>query len=139
MTEWWVERRQNKPISKLASELSYARHVASILRSQLSQIQGSLQSRVESLSRAFDAFVELSDLRHETAGFVDAAELRRYATRVLTAMASGTELPTPGAPVPQYWLEPAVVALISLHSGAPDEEAVSTAMKLDQRRTSPLL
>ncbi|GAA3134741.1 hypothetical protein JOF29_002189 [Kribbella aluminosa] len=139
MSDWWTERRQNQQLSDLQSEMSYARSEASSLRSQLSRIQGSLQSRVESMSRAFDAFVELSDLRQETVGFIDAAELRRYAARVLSAMASGTELPAAGRPVPQYWLEPAVVALISLYSGTPDEEAVSTAIKLDERRTSTFL
>ncbi|MGW6197693.1 hypothetical protein ACWF0M_16235 [Kribbella sp. NPDC055110] len=88
------------------------------------------------MSRAFDAFVELSDLRHETAGFVDAAELRRYASRVLSAMASSTDLPEPSAPVARYWLDPATQALISLRASTPDEQAISTAMELDQRRTS---
>ncbi|MFD7157537.1 hypothetical protein ACFV9C_23265 [Kribbella sp. NPDC059898] len=139
MSDWWTERRQNQQLSDLQSEMSYARSEASSLRSQLSRVQGSLQSRVDSMSRAFDAFVELSDLRQETVAFLDAAELRRYAARVLSAMAAGAELPTPGRPVPQYWLEPAVVALVSLHSGTPDEEAVSTAIKLDERRTSTFL
>ncbi|TDO46606.1 hypothetical protein EV651_12688 [Kribbella sp. VKM Ac-2571] len=136
MSDWWTEHKQNQQLSNLESEMSYARQEASSLRSQLSRIQGSLQSRVDSLSRAFDAFVELSDLRHETAGFVDAAELRRYATRVLSAMASSTELPEPGAPVARYWLSPATQALISLHASTPDEQAISAAMELDQRRTS---
>ena len=136
MSDWWTERKQNQQLSNLESEMSYARQEASSLRSQLSRIQGSLQSRVDSMSRAFDAFVELSDLRHETAGFVAAAELRRYATRVLSAMASGTELPEPVAPVARYWLSPATQALISLHAATPDEQAISAAMELDQRRTS---
>ncbi|HEY3512378.1 MAG TPA: hypothetical protein VGL36_24605 [Kribbella sp.] len=139
MSDWWTERRQNQQLSDLQSEMSYARQEASSLRSQLSRIQGSLQSRVESMSRAFDAFVELSDLRQETVAFIDAAELRRYAARVLSAMAAGTELPAAGRPVPQYWLEPAVAALVSLHAGSPDEEALSTAIKLDERRTSTFL
>lgn len=139
MNDWWTERRQNQQLSDLESEMSYARQETSSLRSQLSRIQGSLQTRVESMSRAFDAFVELSDLRHETVGFIDAAELRRYATRVLSAMASDTELPPLGDSVPQYWLEPAVAALIALHGDAPADDAVSTAMKLDQRRTSTFL
>ena len=136
MNDWWTDRKQNQQLSNLESEMSYARQEASSLRSQLSRVQGSLQSRVDSMSRAFDAFVELSDLRHETAGFVDAAELRRYATRVLSAMASSSDLPEPGAPVARYWLDPATHALISLHASTPDEKAISTAMELDQRRTS---
>ncbi|MEU8225726.1 hypothetical protein [Kribbella sp. NPDC048915] len=139
MSDWWAERRQNQQLDELASEMSYARRETSSLRSQLSQIQGSLQSRVDNLSRAFDAFVELSDLRYEAAGFVDAAELRRYATRVLSAMASGTELPEPAKPVARYWLGPATEALISLRGENPDEQAISTAMELDQRRTSTYL
>lgn len=136
MNDWWTDRKQNQQLSNLESEMSYARQEASSLRSQLSRVQGSLQSRVDSMSRAFDAFVELSDLRHETAGFVDAAELRRYATRVLSAMASSSDLPEPGTPVARYWLSPATQALISLHASTPDEQAISTAMGLDQRRTS---
>jgi hypothetical protein len=136
MSDWWTERKQNQQLSNLESEMSYARQETSSLRSQLSHIQGSLQSRVDSLTRAFDAYVELSDLRHETAGFVDAAELRRYATRVLSAMASSTELPETGKPVPRYWLGPATEALIALHATKPDEQAISTAMELDERRTS---
>ncbi|TCC02754.1 hypothetical protein [Kribbella soli] len=136
MNDWWTDRKQNQQLSNLESEMSYARQEASSLRSQLSRVQGSLQSRVDSMSRAFDAFVELSDLRHETAGFVDAAELRRYATRVLSAMASSAEIPEAGAPVARYWLSPATQALISLHASTPDEQAISTAMELDQRRTS---
>ena len=136
MNDWWTDRKQNQQLSNLESEMSYARQEASSLRSQLSRVQGSLQSRVDSMSRAFDAFVELSDLRHETAGFVDAAELRRYASRVLSAMASSSEIPEAGAPVARYWLSPATQALISLHASTPDEQAISTAMELDQRRTS---
>ncbi|WP_329001609.1 hypothetical protein OHA18_01415 [Kribbella sp. NBC_00709] len=139
MTDWWRERRQNEQLEDLQSEMSYARQETSRLQSQLSRVQGGLQDRVERLTTAFDAFVELSDIRHETAGFVNAAELRRYASRVLTAMASSTELPTAGEPVAGYWLGPATDALIALHADKPDEQALSTAMGLDERRTSTFL
>jgi hypothetical protein len=136
MTNWWQEQRQNERLEDLQSEMSYARQQTSRLQSQLSQIQGGLQERVNRLSTAFDAFVELSDLRYEMAGFLEAAELRRYATRVLTAMASSTPLPPVGEPVPQYWLGPATEALIN---GGQDEQALGTAMGLDERRTSTFL
>ncbi|MFI5697985.1 hypothetical protein ACIA58_39385 [Kribbella sp. NPDC051586] len=139
MTDWWQERRQNEQLEDLQSEMSYARQETSRLQSQLSKIQGGLQERVNRLSTAFDAFVELSDLRYEMAGFLEAAELRRYATRVLTAMASGTPLPPVGEPVPQYWLGPATEALIALGTSGQDEQALGTAMGLDQRRTSTFL
>jgi hypothetical protein len=136
MTDWWVERRQNEQLDELQSEMSYARQETSRLQSQLSRVQGGLQEKVNRLSTAFDAFVELSDLRYEMAGFLEAAELRRYATRVLSAMASGTELPPVGEPVPQYWLGPATEALIASGEDGP---ALGTAMGLDARRTSIFL
>ncbi|WP_432878590.1 hypothetical protein ACQPYH_31255 [Kribbella sp. CA-245084] len=136
MTDWWQERRQNEQLEDLQSEMSYARQETSRLQSQLSKIQGGLQERVNRLSTAFDAFVELSDLRYEMAGFLDAAELRRYASRVLTAMASSTPLPPAAEPVPQYWLGPATQALIALGQ---DEQVLGVAMGLDERRTSTFL
>lgn len=136
MTDWWRERRQNEQLEDLQSEMSYARQQTSRLQSQLSQLQGGLQERVNRLSTAFDAFVELSDLRYEMAGFLEAAELRRYATRVLTAMASGTQLPPVGEPVAEYWLGPATEALVN---GGEDEKALAAAMELDERRTSTFL
>lgn len=136
MTDWWVERRQNEQLDELQSEMSYARQETSRLQSQLSRVQGGLQEKVNRLSTAFDAFVELSDLRYEMAGFLEAAELRRYATRVLSAMASGTELPPVGEPVPQYWIGPATEALIASGEDGP---ALGTAMGLDARRTSIFL
>ncbi|RZU03387.1 hypothetical protein EV645_7415 [Kribbella rubisoli] len=138
MTDWWRERRQNEQLEDLQSEMSYARQETSRLQSQLSKIQGGLQERVNRLSSAFDAFVELSDLRYEMAGFLEAAELRRYASRVLTAMASSTPLPPAAEPVPQYWLGPATSALIGL-TGGQDEQALGVAMGLDERRTSTFL
>ena len=93
MSDWWTESRQNAELEDLRNEMAHALSETSSLRSRLSQIQGGLQNRVERLSSAFDAFVELSDLRYEMAGFLDAAELRRYASRVLSALASGTPLP----------------------------------------------
>ncbi|MGW7684713.1 hypothetical protein ACWGID_28490 [Kribbella sp. NPDC054772] len=137
--DWWVEREQNERLEQLQSEMSSARQATSRLQSQLSKLQGGLQDRVNRLSTAFDAFVELSDLRYEMAGFLDAAELRRYASRVLSAMASGTALPPVAAPVPQYWLGPATEALIGLYSSEPNDQALHTALELDQRRTSAFL
>jgi hypothetical protein len=136
MTNWWQEQRQNEQLEDLQSEMSFAQQQTSRLQSQLSQLQGGLQERVNRLSTAFDAFVELSDLRYEMAGFLEAAELRRYATRVLTAMASSTPLPPVAESVPQYWLGPAIEALIA--SGQ-DEQALGVAMGLDERRTSTFL
>lgn len=144
MSNWWTDQKQNDELAQLRDEMTQTLSETSSLRSRLSEVQGGLQNKVDRLSTAFDAFVELSDLRYELAGFLDAAELRRYASRVLSALASGTPLPVPGNEVPQYWLGPAVEALIALHATAPTEDTpldgpLAEAMALDQRRTSIFL
>lgn len=141
MSDWWVERRQNQELEELRSEMSLAASEASNLRSRVSQLQGNLDTRLQRLTAAFDAFVELSDIRYELIGFAAAAEVRRHAGQVLTALASAQKPPPPGAAFPDYWLQPAVAAI---HGLSPDTaelpaEPLSEAMTLDERRTSIFL
>ncbi|TWD82890.1 hypothetical protein FB561_4036 [Kribbella amoyensis] len=148
-SDWYTEYRQNKQLDQLRGEMESAAWETSSLRSRLSQLQGSFETRLERLSAAFDAYVELSDIRHEMAGFLDAAEVRRYAGQVLTALASDTALPRPVDDVPGYWLRPAVDALIALSGkgvqDGPAEAPASTegplaeALRVDERRTSVFL
>ena len=74
MSDWYTERRQNQELEELRSEMSLAMSEASRLRSRVSQLQGSLDSRLRQLTDAFDAFVELSDIRYELISFADAAK-----------------------------------------------------------------
>ena len=137
-TNWAIENRQNRELEELRHEMSQAMYEASNLRSRLSQVQGGLESRLSRLTDAFDAFVELSDIRYDLIGFADAAELRRHAGQVLAALASGENPPAPVRGVPGYWLEPAVEALRGLSADLP-EEAVGRALALDERRTTTFL
>ncbi|GAA1597000.1 hypothetical protein GCM10009789_58750 [Kribbella sancticallisti] len=161
MTDWYTENRQNRQLEELRDEMSQAMYEASNLRSRLSQVQGGLESRLGRLATAFDAFVELSDIRYELIGFADAAELRRHAGQVLSALASGEQPPAPVRQVPGYWLAPALTALRALADDAIAPTAVATgagvgeapgaadpagagdalgeAMKLDERRTAVFL
>jgi hypothetical protein len=141
MSDWYVERRQDRELEELRSEMSLALSEASSLRSKVSQLQGSLDSRLRQLSDAFDAFVELSDIRYELIGFADAAEVRRHAGQVLAALASGQQPPAAGPKVANYWLQPAVATLHSLSSDVTDlpDGPLSEAMALDQARTSAFL
>ncbi|MEV0283121.1 MULTISPECIES: hypothetical protein [unclassified Kribbella] len=141
MSDWYVERRQDRELDALRSEMSQAFSEASSLRSKVSQLQGSLDSRLRQLSDAFDAFVELSDIRYELIGFADAAEVRRHATQVLTALASGQQPPAAGAAVPGYWLQPAVATIhgLSAEATALPDGPLSEAMALDKDRTSIFL
>lgn len=148
MTDWYTESRQNRQLQELQHEMSQAMYEASSLRSRLSQVQGGLESRLSRLATAFDAFVELSDIRYDLIGFADAAELRRHAGQVLSALASGEEPPPPVREVPGYWLGPALEALrelctdVSLPAtdpAAPASSALEVALKRDARRTAVFL
>lgn len=145
MSDWYTEHRQNQQLEELRDEMSQAASEASNLRSRLSQLQGGLESRLERLASAFDAFVELSDIRYDLIGFADAAEIRRHAGQVLSALASGDDPPAPGREVPGYWLGPAVEALCGLsaeeNSPVTDDLRGGTAEAIthDDRRTSIFL
>jgi hypothetical protein len=141
MSDWYVEHRQDRALEELRSEMSAAMSEASSLRSRVSQLQGSLDSRLQRLTDAFDAFVELSDIRYELIGFADAAEVRRHAGQVLTSLASAQPSPPPGAGFANYWLQPAVATIhgLSVDTTELPDGPLSEAMALDQERTSIFL
>ncbi len=142
MSDWYTESRQNRQLEELRDEMSRAVSEASNLRSRMSQLQGGLETRLEQLTDAFDAFVELSDIRYELIGFAPAAELRRHAGQVLAALASGEQPPEQGRDVAGYWLQPATAALRTLADQATavlPEGPLSEALGLDERRTSIFL
>jgi hypothetical protein len=139
MSDWYTEGRQDQQLQELRDEMAQASSEAGHLRSELSKLQGGMESRLSSLASAFDAFVELSDIRYELIGFADAAEVRRHAGQVLSALASGAEPPTPGRAVSGYWLGPAVEALSGPASDDLAGGPLDAAMALDERRTSTFL
>jgi hypothetical protein len=141
MSDWYQERRQNQELEELRGEMSLALSEASNLRSRVSQLQGSLDSRLQRLTAAFDAFVELSDIRYELIGFAAAAEVRRHAGQVLTSLASAQQPPPAGPAFPNYWLQPAVAAIHGLSAGTTElpDGPLSEAMTLDEGRTSIFL
>ncbi|MDQ7905063.1 hypothetical protein RB614_11075 [Phytohabitans sp. ZYX-F-186] len=130
-TDWlvsdnWQDYRQQRAIrelgdevSSLSSSLYSQQRESSRLRSELSKLQGSVEMRLDRLTRAFDAFVELSDLRMTLAMF-DPPALVRHRTRQVIAAVSQGERPPPAdfADVPGYWLAPATTALVALLGAA---------------------
>jgi hypothetical protein len=100
-----------------------------------------METRLQRLTTAFDAFVELSDIRESLIGYADAAEVRRHAGQVLAALASGETPAGAGHDVPAYWLAPAVEAIRGVAAGAGvlDEAQLAEAMKRDELRTSTFL
>lgn len=134
----WYDLRQRRQIEDLEASVSGAYSQASRLRSQLSQVQGSLQTRLDRLASAFDAFVELSDVRSDLAVYTDAVIVRHQVRLMLGAVAAGRAAPPPELPdVPGYWLVPAARALHARLDGDAGAAAKHTeaATELDADRT----
>jgi hypothetical protein len=147
LDEDYGDRRvQRRLESELQDAYSYQAQESSALRSQMEQVQGSLEQRIDRLSKAFYAFVELSDLRAELAVFEDEATVRHAALRLLRSLLrraadAGTEPPALPADLPRcpgYWLRPAVGSVAGSIAG--DERAAAAALaeaqELDPVRTA---
>lgn len=134
---YWVDRAQNKRIAGLEEDLGYmtaslskARASHNRLKAELSKVSGSLEQRLSRLSAAFDAFVEISDLR-VTLGLFDAhGRVRHQAKQLLEGLSVSDVADAEG-----YWLAPALVALRGVADGVVDTDALSLAMARDSQRT----
>ncbi len=108
------DRMLKREIDGLQSSAAAARSQSLRLSSQLRNLQGSLETRLGALSAAFDAYVELGDVREELDGYPDSRAIRRDALRAIEALTRGVR----PAPVPRrnldYWLADAVNALIDI-------------------------
>lgn len=127
----YVQRRLE---SQLQDAYTYQAAESDRLRAQMERVQGSLEQRLDRLTKAFYAFVELSDLRAELAVFEDEATVRHAAQRLLRALlrqaaSSGAEPPARPADLPRcprYWLRPAVASVAASLAG--DEHAAAAAL-----------
>jgi hypothetical protein len=136
--DWWTERQQNKRLAGLEEDLTYvssalssARASQNRLKAELSKVQGSLEQRLNRLSAAFDAFVEISDLRVTLGLFDSHGRVRHQAKQLLT----GAGLPEV-SDVDGYWLAPALLALSGVADGAVDDDALGLAAARDPLRTA---
>lgn len=143
--DWWIDRRQDRQIRDLRGEVeaayTYAASRSRALHSKLSQVQGTLERRLDRLARSFDAFVELSDLRLELAVFDREAAVRHRTRRLLMGLAEGAGDPPPLGldDCPGYWLGPAADALAALVRGDTAEKFVAEAVRRDEDRTTLFL
>jgi hypothetical protein len=150
-TDSWSDYRQARRIRELDSELSSLnsslsrqRADSSRLRSQLAQLQGSLEERINRMSRAFDAFVELSDIRTVLALFDAPALVRHRSRQLLANIAEPTDVPATQflpreADVPDYWLSPAVRGLGTLLDNGDADADIAAAERLDPVKTATLI
>lgn len=134
---YWTDRAQNKRIEGLESDLSYmsaslsrARASHESLKAELSKVSGSIEQRLTRLSAAFDAFVEISDLRVTLSLFDTHGRVRLQAKQLLEGVGVADVTDAEG-----YWLAPALVALRGLSDDVVDPDALSLATARDPHRT----
>jgi hypothetical protein len=135
----WADWNQNRWIRDLRADLTSveaslhsARSQHRRLQAELSKVSGSLEQRLSRLSAAFDAFVEISDLRITLNLFDEHARVRHRARQMFG------EHPLPGelSDVDGYWLAPALAAAQATVDGLPATDALSLARSRDARRAT---
>lgn len=113
-------------------EASQARSQAARLSSQLAKVQGSMETRLSALASAFDAYVELGDVRERLAGYPDTSALRRQATAAFAVLTRGGVPQRLPAVSVDYWLTDGMNAVIARAAGAPDPDAEARAVAADR-------
>ena len=136
---WWTDYQQNKrlrgleeDLTSVSASLASARSSQRRLHSELANVRGSLEQRLNRLTAAFDAFVEISDLR-VTLGLFDAQGRVRHQARQLVA---GAGPDGEVSDVDGYWLAPALSALRVAVDGVIDADALSLAGARDSQRAA---
>ena len=118
----------------LAASRARQQRDTSKLRSELRNMQGSLEARLNALTNAFVAFVELDGIRKQLAAFPQHAEARRCAFQDLQVLLDGG-VPPRRPDVDGYWLPPAMSALRP--DGSVDPEQAALARQRDPH-TAPV-
>lgn len=77
---------QRKLETELQDAYAFQARESSAIRSQMAQLTGSIEQRLDRLTKAFYAFVELSDVRAELAVFEGEASVRHAALRLLRSL-----------------------------------------------------
>lgn len=118
---WTSDYGRDKMLREQLESQSYAASAATArLRSQLAKVQGSLDQRLTALTKAFDAYVELGDVREELSRLPSSLRVRDQARGAMSSLRSGA---TP-EPVTDdgsgHWLGPAMNRVIAVVRGEAD-------------------
>lgn len=106
------------------------------LNSRLAELEGTLQSKLDALSSAFDAFVELADVREQLHELPDWSHTRRAVQASLTSLMDG-ERPAPLDPAEHdHWLADAMNAVVALVGG--EDASVYEQRALQKSDQAPL-
>ncbi len=117
-------------VEGLHARLSSASSQTHRLSSQLATLTGSIESRLNALSAAFDAYVELGDVREQLAVYQEPAAVRRAVMAAIDALAGGRPASSVDPRGLDYWLPYAMNAVIGLVEGRPDPVAHDLARSL---------
>lgn len=136
---WWFtsengrDNRLREEVLSTQAAIASANRANAGLRSQLSQVQGDLTARLGALSRAFDAYVELGDIREQLADFGDTRLLRLDVKEAIRALAAGQQPDEldPARYRSDNWLLPATNALIRLTGGHRDRMLEDAAISAE--------
>jgi hypothetical protein len=136
---WGGDWAQNRRLREMSDDLNYVSSALSSaqssqrrLKAELSKVRGSLEQRLDRLSAAFDAFVEISDLRVTLGLFHGQGRVRHQARQLLTKNPLDGQV----SDVDGYWLPPALSAMLVAIDGVLDTEAMDLARARDDRRTA---
>ncbi len=121
-------------VAELASAQASARPRGGRISSQLSGLEGPVEKRLEALTVAFDAYVELGDVREQLATHVETALVRREVLAAIDALVRGrrAERVTP-VEGDDYWLPHAMNAVTALIAGGRDRAAEGRARTLGRQ------
>lgn len=121
--DWWFRDRDyvlRENLEALQTSAAMAASRNASLSSQLSRLQGSLEHRLNALSSAFDAYVQLGDVREQLAAYGEAATIRREAMAAIGALGDGRPAESIDDRGTGYWVAAATNAVIARVSGTPD-------------------
>lgn len=121
--DWWFRNREyvlRENLESVEATSMAAAARSARLSSQLSRLQGSLEHRLNALSAAFDAYVQLGDIREQLDAFGDTATIRREAIAAIGALGDGKQATPVNDRGSGYWVAAATNAVIARVSGAPD-------------------
>ncbi len=128
----WTGHGQSTGTRGLRQDLAGARETALLgnrqLRAELSKATGSLQERLDRLAAAFDAFVELGDLRVSLSVFDEEAGARHHARLLFAGRPRWADV----RDVEGYWLPAALLAVAEPAGGG----HLAVALQRDRERAA---
>ncbi|GAA1717000.1 hypothetical protein [Propioniferax innocua] len=121
----------------LDAEISHSAMRTSALTSRLNHLQGSVEKRLEALTLAFDAYVELGDLRQQLNELPNTRQARLEVARVMEElMATGRAEPIEATGELDLWLTHAINAVV--HRITAGEPSADERVAREQSSDAPI-